>query len=197
VVLGLGTQRSRELLEQGRKAGDLETEVRLIDDLLNVTRIARGKLPVDRRPVDVHEIVEEVVAMLGTEFQAKKLVPQVSLAAERRVVVADPTRLKQVFWNLLRNAVKFTPEGGAIEVRSWNNMTDAPSRLSVEVSDSGRGFDPTEAELLFEPFEQGKGLPERSGGLGLGLAICKGIVELHQGRLLGTSRGWAWALASS
>jgi signal transduction histidine kinase len=168
---------------------NVETEVRLIDDLLDVNRIARGKLALERRPIDVHEIVEEVVAMLESEVQVKKLVLRVSLTAERHFVFADPIRLKQVFWNLLRNALKFTPEGGAVDVRSWNDMADTRSRLSVEVSDTGRGFEPDEAGHLFEPFEQGRGLPERSGGLGLGLAICKGIIELHQGRLLGTSRG--------
>ena len=111
------------------------------------------------------------------------------LEAEQRNVVADPVRLKQVFWNLLRNAIKFTPAGGRIELRSWNSARNGKPWLHIEVSDTGLGFAPASASQLFEPFEQRHQASERKGGLGLGLAICKGIVEMHNGRIAASSRG--------
>jgi CheY-like chemotaxis protein len=96
--------------------------------------------------------------------------------------------MKQVFWNLLRNAIRFTPDGGRIEVRSWNDSSNGKRSLRVEVSDNGRGFDIALASKLFEPFEQAEAL-ERSGGLGLGLAICRGVMELHGGSVVANSRG--------
>lgn len=165
------------------------TEARLIDDLLDVTRIVRGKMRLERRAVDVHETVRETVETLDLEIAAKHLTIGVFLEAERYVANADPVKLKQVFWNLVRNAVRYTPDGGRIELRSWNNASNESRWLAVEVSDTGQGFDPAAAPRLFEAFEQGLESPERTGGLGLGLAICKGMVELHGGRIAAFSRG--------
>jgi signal transduction histidine kinase/CheY-like chemotaxis protein len=165
---------------------NVQIEARLIDDLLDVTRITQGKMRLDRQPIDVHEVVREVVDVLGAEIAAKHLTLGVFLEAERHTAAADALRLKQVFWNLLRNAVKFTPEGGRIELRSWNN---GPASLHVEVSDNGLGFQPDAVSKLFEPFEQGPEITERNGGLGLGLAICRGVMQLHGGRIAASSRG--------
>ena len=118
---------------------NVQTEARLIDDLLDVTRITQGKMRLDRRPTDVHEIVREALEMLGAEIAAKHLTVGVFLEAERHNADADPLRLKQVFWNLLRNAVKFTPEAGRIELRSWNNLWVRARCLHIEVSDNGHG----------------------------------------------------------
>ncbi len=168
---------------------NIMTEARLIDDLLDVTRITRGKIRLDRQAVDVHETVREATETLGVEIAAKHLKVGVLLEAEHHCANADPVKLKQVFWNLLRNAVKFTPEGGQIDLRSWNNAGSDSRWLAVEVSDTGKGFDPAAGPGLFEAFEQGIDAPERSGGLGLGLAICKGMMLLHGGRIAAISRG--------
>jgi len=164
------------------------TEARLIDDLLDVTRITQGKMRIDRQPTDVHGAVREVLETLDAEIRAKHLWVGLSLDAANHNAAADPVRLKQVFWNLVRNAIKFTPDGGRIEVRSWNSSSNGNRWLRVEVSDSGIGFDPVVAAKLFEPFEQAD-TTERSGGLGLGLAICRGVMELHGGNIVANSRG--------
>jgi len=165
------------------------TEARLIDDLLDVTRITQGKMRIDRQPTDVHQTVHEVIETLDTEIRAKHLWVGLSLDAADHNAAADAVRLKQVFWNLVRNAVKFTPDGGKIEVRSWNSSSNGNRGLRVEVSDNGMGFDSTVGARLFEPFEQAANTPERTGGLGLGLAICRGVMELHGGKVVANSRG--------
>jgi PAS domain S-box-containing protein len=164
-------------------------EAHLIDDLLDVTRIAQGKLRIDRKPVDVHVALEEAVETLQSEIAAKRLTVEVALEARHRCAAGDPVRLEQVFWNLLRNAVKFTPEGGRIELRSWNQTAGGTCWLQVEVRDNGRGFRGAVAPKLFEAFEQGPETRDRKGGLGLGLAICKGVMELHGGRIAASSQG--------
>ncbi|HXU05575.1 MAG TPA: ATP-binding protein [Polyangia bacterium] len=164
------------------------TEARLIDDLLDVTRITQGKMRIERQAMDVHETIRDATEMLDSEVRAKHLLLSLSLDAADHGAAADPVRIKQVFWNLLRNAIRFTPDGGAIEVRSWNASTNGNRLLRVEVSDNGPGFDPALASRLFEPFEQADAL-ERSGGLGLGLAICRGVMELHGGSVIANSRG--------
>lgn len=170
-------------------ARNIGLEARLIDDLLDVTRIARRKMRIEVEPLDVHLLLDQVAETVGPELVDKTLSLHLALDATRCYVSADAVRLKQVFWNLLRNAIKFTPQRGTIEIKSWNNDADRSSWLHVEVSDNGRGFEATLGSRLFQPFEQSSELGERNGGLGLGLAICRGIVELHGGRISGDSRG--------
>ncbi|MES1205765.1 MAG: ATP-binding protein [Pseudomonadota bacterium] len=165
------------------------TEARLIDDLLDVTRIVRRKMRIEAQPLDVHATARDVVETLAPEIAAKRLSVGLFLEAQHHNVSGDSVRLKQVFWNLMRNAVKFTPAGGQIELRSWNRAASGTRWVHIEVSDTGLGFDPAMAEKLFEPFEQGPEMPERNGGLGLGLAICRGIMELHRGRIAASSQG--------
>lgn len=173
----------RNICEMMRR--NVVTEARLIDDLLDVSRIVRGKMHLRRELVDVHELASEVLGMIANEADGRRIIVMEGLEARRHWAFADPIRLRQVLWNLLRNAIKFTPDGGRIELRSWNRE----GRFVIEVSDSGAGFDEETAPRLFEAFEQDRETPQRFGGLGLGLAICKGIIDLHGGSIAGTSAG--------
>jgi PAS domain S-box-containing protein len=170
-------------------ARNIEAERRLIDDLLDTTRIAHGKLRVDRAPIDLHGVVEEAIDLLESDLKRKNLAVLVDLAADQCWVYADGGRLRQVFWNLLQNAVKFSAEGSHITVCSWNRDKD----LMVEVTDTGVGMEPEAMNRLFTPFHQVRpsadaDMPSRAG-LGLGLAISRGIVELHEGHIHATSPG--------
>jgi len=158
---------------------NVELEARLIDDLLDTTRIARGKLHMASEVVDVHELIRDVTAMCRIEVDAARLRITLQPAADEHHVRGDGTRLRQVLWNLLKNAVRHTPAGGTISLRTWNRRE---RWLCIAVEDTGVGIDPAIAPRLFEPFEQG-GEPRRRAGLGLGLAICKGIVDAHGGNI--------------
>jgi PAS domain S-box-containing protein len=166
---------------------NVELEARLIDDLLDLTRITRNKLELQIALVDVHERVEHVLEMCAEEIQLKQLVVEKRLQATRRHVLADPTRLQQILWNLVKNAVKFTPVRGRI----WLRTEDAAAeRLLVEVGDDGVGIAPGLLPRLFDAFEQGgRDVTRQFGGLGLGLAISKALVELHGGTIIGASEG--------
>ena len=160
-------------------------EVRMIDDLLDVNRIVRGKMSVTCRTASVHEIVREAAAMLSAEAEAKKQTVELALDAEHHCAQVDAVRLRQVFWNLIRNAIKFTGAGGRISVRSWNS----DELLMVEVADDGRGIDAANLSRLFAPFDQLDRNRSEAGGLGLGLTISRGLMELHGGGLTAHSGG--------
>ncbi len=166
---------------------NVELEARLIDDLLDLTRIARGKLELHVREVDVHAIIHRAREICETDLHTKQQKLTLSLDAPLSCVTADPVRLQQALWNVLRNAVKFTPEGGSINIRTGNSGAES---IWVEVADSGVGF-PQEMEPdLFKAFEQGgRDVTRRFGGLGLGLAISHSIMESHQGSIRGASKG--------
>jgi PAS domain S-box-containing protein len=170
-----------------------ELEARLIDDLLDLTRIERGKLDLHREVTDVLPLLAHAVEACRTpESEEKALRLVTELAADDHRVWADGSRLSQVFWNLLKNAVKFTPEGGTIRVRSWNEgEAEAAERwLVVEVADTGIGIEPQLLPRIFDAFEQGQQtITRRYGGLGLGLAISRAIAELHGGTLEAASEG--------
>jgi len=159
-----------------------ELEARLIDDLLDVTRISRGKLHLNFGIGDAHEVLRSVLETCSSELVSNQLLVSVDLQATNYQLCADVDRLQQVFWNLLKNAIKFTPPGGRIRIYSMNLRSDL---LRIEVRDSGKGIAPEVAPRIFDPFEQA----ENSEGLGLGLAICKNIVELHGGRITVSSPG--------
>jgi PAS domain S-box-containing protein len=159
-----------------------ELEARLIDDLLDVTRISRGKLHLSFGMVDAHEVLRTVLETCSPDLASTPLRVSIDLRATEHHLRADVDRLQQVFWNLFKNAIKFTPPGGRITIRSMNLRSDL---LRVEIQDSGKGIPPGVAARIFEPFEQG----ENSEGLGLGLAISKNIVELHGGRITASSAG--------
>jgi PAS domain S-box-containing protein len=159
-------------------------EARLIDDLLDVSRIASGKVGLQRASVDLHAVARESLEMLAPEAVGRRQSLSIDLDAVRHQVDGDAARLRQVFNNLLKNAVKFTPEGGHIAVRSWNHR----GGVIVEVADDGMGIERAALSRIFERFEQADG-PTAAGGLGLGLAICRGMIELHGGKISAHSAG--------
>jgi PAS domain S-box-containing protein len=166
---------------------NVELEARLIDDLLDLTRIARGKLELHRLPLDLHELLQSVVQSSRSELLAKGLSLETHLDAAEHYGLADGGRLQQVFWNLLRNAIKFTPRGGRVIVSSDN---PEPGEIRVRIADTGRGIDPDLLAHIFEPFVQGDSTAQRSGaGLGLGLAIAKNLVGEHGGSISAQSAG--------
>ena len=166
---------------------NVELEARLIDDLLDLTRIAKGKLQLHLEMIDAHELVRSAVEICRGEIEAKGLSLTVELAARRHFVYADSARLQQVFWNLINNAVKFKPAGGRLAVRSCD---DAEDRLVTEVCDSGIGIEAETLPRIFGAFEQGEGtVTRRFGGLGLGLAICRALVRMHWGVITAASAG--------
>ena len=149
----------------------------LVDNLLDLGRLEAGRLDVRPQPVDLPAVFDDVAAVIsplagtagvGIEWPATAGVPR---------VLADPIRLRQVLVNLLTNAVKFTPSGG----RAWLEIAADPESVCLTVCDTGRGIPPSEMERIFEPFERGEGV--HGQGVGLGLAICRRIVELHGSRL--------------
>jgi len=165
---------------------NVELEARLIDDLLDLTRIARGKLELLRAPADARQILMHALQTCARDLAAKELRLTTLLAAGDHGVWADAPRLTQVFWNLVRNAIKFTAQGGTVRVSSRTEE----GCLAVEVADSGIGIDPEVLPRIFDAFEQGqRSITQRFGGLGLGLAISKAIVDLHGGTLTAASEG--------
>ncbi|HSF41620.1 MAG TPA: ATP-binding protein, partial [Thermoanaerobaculia bacterium] len=166
---------------------NVELEAKLIDDLLDLTRITRGKLALHREVTDVHLLLDHVVKICADDVAGKRLHVDLRLEARERYVWADEARLQQVFWNLLKNAVKFTPAGGGIEIRTVN---EEPGSIRIDVIDRGIGIEPETLPRLFSAFEQGDATITRTfGGLGLGLAICKALVDRHGGTLSGVSAG--------
>jgi signal transduction histidine kinase/ActR/RegA family two-component response regulator len=163
-------------------------ESKLIDDLLDLTRIARGKLELHNEAVDVHALLEHALkTCCESDIRRKRLQSRTKLRATSFFVWGDGARLSQVMWNLIKNAVKFTPEGGTIELRSENS---GDGSLVLSVIDSGIGIEPSAASRIFDAFEQeSRGITRRYGGLGLGLAICKALVELHGGSISVHSEG--------
>jgi signal transduction histidine kinase/CheY-like chemotaxis protein len=162
-------------------------ETRLIDDLLDISRMVTGKLVLQVGPVAAHPVLRDVAEMLAGEFREKAVTLRCDLAAADDVLAADATRLQQVAWNLLKNAAKFTPAGGTAAIRTGNPR---PGLLRVEVTDTGIGIDATTLPTLFAAFQQGgPAITQEFGGLGLGLAICKALVEMHGGTLTAASEG--------
>jgi two-component system CheB/CheR fusion protein len=168
-----------------------ELEARLIDDLLDVTRIEHGRLELQLTDCDLALILDHALQTCAEELVARRLKLIEDLAVAGGRLGADPPRLTQVFWNLLKNAIKFTPEGGTITLRARRlPADDGDERIAVEVTDTGIGIDAEELEHIFDAFEQGRRVStRRMGGLGLGLAISKTIVERHGGRLTVASEG--------
>jgi PAS domain S-box-containing protein len=176
---------TRSILEMVQR--NVELEARLIDDLLDLTRIARGRVDLDRHPVELHTIIERAVEVCRPDLQVRKLQLDVETGCVKFVVAADAARLQQVFWNLLKNAIKFTPDGGRISVRC---QSEGDGHVLVEVADTGIGIEPMARQRIFDAFEQGNALIARQlGGLGLGLAISKTLVELHGGTIEAESDG--------
>ena len=167
---------------------NVDLEARLIDDLLDLTRIARGKIELNLRAVDAHELIGHASdACYKSELCGKRLRFAIELEAAQHHIHADPARFQQIIWNLLKNAIKFTPAGGGVTVRSRNG---AEGQLVIEVSDTGIGIEAEQLPSIFNAFEQGGvEVTRRFGGLGLGLTISKALVDLHGGSISVSSGG--------
>ena len=172
-------------------ADNISLQARLIDDLLDFNRIIHGKVTLERQPLDLHAVVREATVAIHEEITAKKINLTFALHAPRHLVSGDPVRLRQVFWNILKNAVKFTPAGGSIEISSPNVASGG--EIEVRIRDSGIGMSPAELGRIFHPFVQGrhaeKNHHETFGGLGLGLAISRMLTESHHGGIFAESAG--------
>ena len=164
---------------------NLDLEVRLIDDLLDVSRIVHGKLTLERRLMDLHDVAHDVVDGAARDLRNAELRLSVELRATRSHLNGDANRLRQVIWNLVSNAIRNTPPGGQVALRT----RDFEDCIVVQVQDTGRGLAPNRLETIFEPFDQVDPVGRRRGGLGLGLAISRGLVEAHAGRISAASEG--------
>jgi hypothetical protein len=164
---------------------NVEREARLVNDLLDLARLAKGKVDLRMGEVDLHEVVREALETCRSELEEKRLSARMELGAKAHWVRGDAERLEQVFWNLLRNAIKFTAPGGSISVRTAGAEG---GRITVDVADTGVGIAPDDIARIFEPFEQGE-RAEGRGGLGLGLAIAREMTERHGGTIAARSDG--------
>jgi len=177
--------RTRQALEVIRR--NVELEARLIDDLLDVTRIAKGKLQLTFEVVDVHEILERAFEICRKDIAAKNIEAGFDLAARQAFVEGDSARLQQVFWNLIKNSVKFTPARGHLTIATRNSST---GEVEIKISDTGIGIEKEKIDKIFNAFEQGQtSITRQFGGLGLGLAISKAMVEAHGGKVSVASAG--------
>lgn len=175
------TLRAVETIER-----NAELQAQLIDDLLDISRILRGKLGLNLETVNLATTIEAALETVRLAAEAKSI--QIHLKLDRKVaqVKGDSSRLQQVVWNLLSNAIKFTPSGGEIEVK----LQQIDSQVEIQVSDTGKGISPDFLPHVFEYFRQADStITRRSGGLGLGLAIVRQLVELHGGRVWAESLG--------
>jgi CheY-like chemotaxis protein len=175
-------QNIQESLQMIRR--NVELEARLIDDLLDLTRISRGTVQLNFEVVDAQTLLQNALEIYQAEIDRKHLELRLDLAAQKVHLRADPARLQQIFWNLIGNAVKFTPREGLISVSTSNCSDD---QLCVEIADTGLGIEPESLPKIFDAFEQGG--RTQLGGLGLGLAISKTLVEAHAGTITAESAG--------
>ena len=167
---------------------NVQLEARLIDDLLDLTKVARGTLQlVGSGPIDVHSLLGHTREIVEDDATQKSVQLDFDLMASEHHVRGDATRLHQVFWNLIKNAIKFSAPGGRITVRTFNPM---PGEFVLTVDDAGAGITSQALPVIFRAFVQGETREARAaGGLGLGLAISKAIVEAHGGRIHAESAG--------
>jgi CheY-like chemotaxis protein len=165
---------------------NLQLEAQLIDDLLDLTRISKGKISLQSEVTDVHSLIRSVSQLCQGEIAKQQLSFEMHLEAPRYYVRGDPGRIQQVLWNLLNNAVKFATLGGRIELRT---SVVAGKELRIQFADDGRGIEPELLQRIFQPFDQGDISVHQFGGLGLGLAISKFIIDAHQGKIWAESPG--------
>jgi signal transduction histidine kinase/ActR/RegA family two-component response regulator len=182
-------------LDDAQRARALEVIVRqsnaqlqLIEDLLDVSRVVSGKMRLEMRPVDLAAVIEQAVDAVRPAADAKGIRLQTALDGRGAPVIGDAARLQQVVWNLLVNSVKFTPSGGRVEVR----LERTDSHVSIVVEDTGSGIPAEVLPFVFDPFRQANSSSTREhGGLGLGLALVRHLVELHGGTVIARSEGAA------
>ena len=173
--------RGLETIERNARA-----QTRIIDDLLDMSRIVAGTTRLDVRPVDLQRIVDAAISPMHPAANAKQIVIERISDGTTTTARCDPDRLSQVIWNLLSNAVKFTPVGGRVEIR----IEQLPGQAEIRVSDSGIGIDPAFLPFVFDRFRQAdSSITREHSGLGLGLSICKHLIELHGGTIRASSAG--------
>ncbi len=174
-------ERALETIERNAQA-----QAQLIEDILDVSRIIRGKLSLNLRPINIKPVIEAAIDALSPSAEAKSLQLEYFLEPSIERVIGDPDRLQQIVWNLLSNAIKFTPEGGKIEVRT----VKAGSQAQIQVRDTGIGIKSEFLPYVFDRFRQADSSTTRThGGLGLGLAIVRHLVQLHHGKVYADSEG--------
>ena len=167
-------------------ARNVRLEARLIDDLLDVSRLSHGKLEIAKEPVDIHEVIRSAIEISQSELDAKMQTIDIRLEAANHQCIGDSMRLQQVFWNLVKNASKFTDEKKQIRV----NSREEAGMVTVEISDCGVGIRRESLERIFDAFAQETGSPPwKKGGLGLGLAIARAIAKAHGGDITAASAG--------
>ena len=177
-----------ELVREGLEAIERNARIqsKLVEDLLDVSRIIAGKLHLDVKPVRLQSVIESAVESVHLAAQAKRIGLVLEFDPDVPGVMGDPGRLQQIFWNLLSNALKFTPEGGRIAVR----LRQTHSHVEASVTDSGEGIPSDFLPYVFDRFRQGdSSVTRKHGGLGLGLAIVRHLVELHGGTIHAESAG--------
>ena len=193
VLMSIATLRQDQSLSDAARAEleiiqrNVQLETVLINDLLDLTRIAHGKLELRREPVDVHAAIEQALRISAADVTEKRLRVAKNFAARQHRCSADAARLQQAFWNIIKNAVKFTPAGGELRITTRDAGED---RICIEFTDTGIGIDPDLRSRIFGAFEQGSPtITSRYGGLGLGLAIARRVVDLHEGQISAHSEG--------
>jgi len=165
---------------------NIQIEARIVDDLLDVTRITRGKLEIVREEIDIHEVIKDAVDIVRSDVDGKSQTVAVALGAKESRLWGDKMRLQQMLWNVLKNASKFTPVDGEIAVHTRNER----GRIVIEVTDNGIGIEAEALARIFDPFEQAdESVTREFGGLGLGLAIGKATVDAHGGTMHARSAG--------
>jgi signal transduction histidine kinase/CheY-like chemotaxis protein len=175
----------REALEVIRR--NVELEAHLIDDLLDITRISKGKLQLNFETICVHQVLHRAYEICREDIAAKDLEVEFRLRAADAYVEGDPARLQQVFWNLIKNSMKFTPEEGHITIETINPV---PGKIDIRIVDTGMGIEPERIDKIFNAFEQGQtSITRRFGGLGLGLSISKALIDAHGGKIRVKSPG--------
>ena len=177
-------------VQTARAVGAIEraglAQARLIEDLLDLSCIVSGKLRINPLAIKLQPVIESTVDSVRSAAAAKQITLDVALDQTVGFMIADPDRIRQIVWNLVSNAIKFTPAGGRVDIRLWTTRDE----VIIGVQDTGIGFGEGVAAHLFERFRQGDGTPTRKyGGLGLGLDIVRHLVELHGGTVTGWSAG--------
>jgi CheY-like chemotaxis protein/nitrogen-specific signal transduction histidine kinase len=181
---GLDAQKIKHAAEVIERSG--KAQAQLIDDLLDTARIISGKLRLEVGPVDLVSVIQQAVQTIRPAADAKGILLETDLPSEIGQITGDPVRLQQVVWNLLSNAVKFTPRGGRVEAR----LERVDPYICIAVSDTGKGVSPDFLPYIFDRFSQADASSaKRYGGLGLGLALVKYLVELHGGTIEAASAG--------
>jgi PAS domain S-box-containing protein len=192
-VLGWTSLLRSTPMDDARRAKALETiernarlQQRIVEDLLDVSRIVAGQLHLDKEPMPFRPVVESAIESIRLVAVAKSIALAVDLGDDPAIIIGDAARLQQVVWNLLSNAMKFTPEGGAVRV----SLDVSESRVELVVADTGVGIAPAFLPHVFERFRQGDARVTRAhGGLGLGLAIVRHLTEMHGGSVAAVSAG--------